>query len=146
MSETAVFMALIETASIRGVESRCHYLREHGPHELGWSYANILEVAPVLQRQLKKKGFFRVYLYVPESDGGVRYALKIISLKTFARPETFTDPVDDRWYLVHSRMTIRFIDEISPPMRLSEFLSIDKRKPDVRHLGLGFLFVVDPEV
>ncbi len=146
MSDIAAFMALIETASTRGVESRRRYLKEHGPHEMGWSYSNILEVVPALQRQLRKKGFFRVYLFIPELDRGIRYVLKVTSLKTSAKPEVFTDPVDNRRYVVHSRMTIRSIDEIFPPMRLSEFLSIDKRKPDIRHLALGFLFVVDPEV
>lgn len=146
MSEIAAYMALIETASTPGVESRRRYLKEHGPHEMGWSYANILEVAPVLQRQLKKKGFFRVYLYVPDQDQGIRFVMKITTFRTFHRREVFQDPVDARRYLVHSRMTINSIDELSPPMNLSDFHSIDKRKPDIRHLQLGFLFVVDPEV
>ena len=146
MSETAAFLALIETASAQGVESRTQYLKEHGPHEMGWNFANIQDVAPVLRRQLKKKGFFRIYLCFPENNHDVRYTLKITSMRTFSRPEVFTDPVDGRRYLVHSRMTIRSIDGIFPPMRLDEFLSTDRRKPDVRHLALGFLFVVDPEV
>jgi hypothetical protein len=146
MSETAAFVALIETASTVGVESRIRYLKEYGPHEMGWSYANIRDMAPILRRQLVKKGYFRVYLSIPELDFDIRYSLKITSVKTFPRPEVFTDPVDGRRYLVHSRMMIRSIDEIVPPRKLSGFLSIDRRKPDVRHLALGFLFVVDPEV
>jgi hypothetical protein len=146
MSETAAYMALIETASALGVESRRRYLKECGPHEMGWSYANILEVAPILQRQLKKKGFFRVYLYVPDLDQGVRFVMKVTTFRVFQSREVFQDPVDARRYLVHSRMTINSIDELYPPMNLSDFHSIDKRKPDIRHLQLGFLFVVDPEV
>ena len=146
MSETAVFMALLATASTGGVDSRRHYLREHGPHEMGWSYANILEVAPALLRQLDKKGYFRIYLYVTDTDHGVRYAMKITTLRTSQTPEVFTDPVDERRYVVHSKMTISTIEELVPPMDLSGFLSVDKRKPDIRHLTLGFLFVVDPEV
>jgi hypothetical protein len=146
MSETAAYMALVETASVRGVEGRLHHLKEHGPHEMGWSYANILEVAQTLHRQLRKKGFFRVYLYIPDADEGVRFAMKIIGLRIFEKPVVFKDPVDGRRYLVHSRMTIGSIDELVPPMKLVNFLSIDKRKPDIRHLTLGFLFVVDPEV
>jgi hypothetical protein len=146
MSEIAAYMALVETASVSGIDSRLHYLREHGPHEMGWSYANILQVAPVLERQLEKKGFFRVYLYLPDFKRGVRYAMEITALRTCKKPEIFVDPVDKRRYLVHSIMTIRSIEKLAHPMNLSDFLSIDKRKPDIRHLALGFLFVVDPEV
>lgn len=146
MSETAAYMALVETASVSGIDKRLNYLRERGPHEMGWSYANILQVAPVLQRQLERKGFFRVYLYLPDLDPGVRYAMEVTGLRTYSQPEVFVDPVDKRRYLVHSVMTIRSIEELVCPMDLRDFLSVDKRKPDIRHLTLGFLFVVDPEV
>jgi hypothetical protein len=145
MSKTAAYMALMETASISGIDARRHYLREHGSHELGWSYDNILQVAPVLKRQLEKKGYFRVYLYLPDLEE-VRYVMKITRLRTSNKREPFVDPVDKRRYLVHSIMTIQSIEELANPMDLSDFLSVDKRKPDVRHLTLGFLFVVDPEV
>jgi hypothetical protein len=146
MSETAAYMALVETASVSGIGRRLNYLREHGPHEMGWNYANILQVAPVLQRQLEKKGFFRVYLYLPDLEQGIRYAMKVTGLRTYKQPEVFVDPVDRRRYLVHSIMTIRSIEELVRPMDLGDFLSVDKRKPDIRHMTLGFLFVVDPEV
>ena len=146
MSETAAYMALVETASIGGIETRQRYLKEYGAHEMGWSYENILKVAPVLMRQLEKKGFFRIYLYLPELDRGVRYAMEISRLRTSAKREAFMDPVDNRRYLVHSVMTIRSIVKLATPMNLSDLMSIDKRKPDIRHLALGFLFVVDPEV
>lgn len=146
MSETAAYMALIETASPEGVWSRSEYLKKHGPHDMGWSYANILEVAPALTRQLKKKGFFRIYLYVANGESAVRYSMKIKDLITYREPHLFNDPVDGRSYLVHSRMRIESITELAQPRNLSEFMSVDKRKPDIRHLQLGFLFVVDPEV
>ncbi|MGD8352838.1 MAG: hypothetical protein PVJ01_01630 [Pseudomonadota bacterium] len=146
MSETAAYMALIETASSEGVWTRQQHLVKHGPHELGWSYANILEMADKLQRQLLHKGFFRVYLYVPDSPGAVRYSMKISRLSTYRKAQMFNDPVDNRRYLIHSRMRIESISELQQPMGLEEFVSVDKRKPDIRHLQLGFLFVVDPEV
>ena len=146
MSRTAAFIALVETASRQGVEARSRYLKEHGPHEMGWSYANVLEVAPLLQRQLKVKGFFRIYLYLPDPDRAVPFALRATALRTFADRQMFRDPADGRGYLVHSRMTIQSIDPIRPPRALGDFMSIDRRKPDARHLDLGFLFVVDPEV
>ncbi|UCG39637.1 MAG: hypothetical protein JSV00_05300 [bacterium] len=146
MSETAAYMALIETASVRGVQTRIRYLKEHGAHEMGWNYANILDVGPALLRQLQRKGFFRVYLCIPDENGSVRYAMKITALRTFNRPEIFRDPVDGRRYLVHSRMLIHSIEELDRPRKLTDFTSIDMRKPDIRHLQLGFLFVVDPEV
>jgi len=145
MSETAAFMALIETASKEGVESRLQHLAKHGPHELGWNYANILEVAHILQRQLPRKGFFRVYLYTVNGEGRVRYSMKVDQLRTYQKPEIFNDPVDGRQYLVHSRMRVRSITELARPLALGEFKSVDRRKPDLRHLQLGFLFVVDPE-
>jgi hypothetical protein len=43
-------------------------------------------------------------------------------------------------------MRVESITELARPRGLSEFKSVDKRKPDLRHLQLGFLFVVDPEV
>ena len=146
MSRTAAFIALVETASRPGVETRSRYLKEHGPHEMGWSYANILEAEPLLQRQLKVKGFFRVYLYLPEPEKAVPYSLKVTALRTYPKRQLFQDPVDGRMYLIHSRMTIQSIDQVNPPMALGDFMSIDTRKPDIRHLELGFLFVVDPEV
>lgn len=146
MSETAAYMALIETASPEGVLSRLQYLKKHGPHEMGWSYANILDVARTLDRQLKKKGFFRVYLYVSNGEKGVRYSMKVRDLVTYREPYIFNDPVDGRSYLVHSRMKVESITELAQPRDLSDFKSVDKRKPDIRHLQLGFLFVVDPEV
>jgi len=146
MSRTAAFIALVETASREGVESRRRYLKEHGPHEMGWSYANILEVEPLLQRQLKVKGFFRTYLYLPEPEKAVPFALKVTALRTYAKRQLFQDPVDGRMYLVHSRMTIQSIEQVHPPLVLGDFVSIDIRKPDTRYLELGFLFVVDPEV
>jgi len=145
MSETAAYMALIETASPEGVESRLQYLSKHGPHEMGWSYANILDVAHILERQLPRKGFFRVYLYIGNGERAVRYSMKVDQLKTYRKPEIFNDPVDGRHYLIHSRMRIKSITELARPMDLGEFKSVDGRKPDVRHLQLGFLFVVDPE-
>jgi hypothetical protein len=146
MSETAAYMALIETASPEGVQSRLQYLAKHGPHDMGWSYANVLDVAKALNRQLLRKGFFRVYLHVSNDESGVRYSMKIVDLTTYQKPELFNDPVDGRQYLVHSRMRIESITEIARPKDLSEFMSVDRRKPDIRHLQLGFLFVVDPEV
>ena len=146
MSETAAYMALIETASPEGVQSRLQYLTKHGPHDMGWNYANILDVARVLNRQLLRKGFFRIYLHVSNGESGVRYSMKIADLTTYQEPELFNDPVDGRRYLVHSRMRVESITEIERPKDLSEFRSVDRRKPDIRHLQLGFLFVVDPEV
>jgi len=146
MSETAAFLALIETASPEGVENRLQHLAKHGPHELGWSYANILEVERTLKRQLKNKGYFRVYLHVSNGGDNVRYSMKIVDLITFREPQLFNDPVDRRGYLVHSRMKIQSITRLPQPKKLTEFMSIDRRKPDLRHLQLGFLFVVDPEV
>ena len=146
MSETAAFMALLETASMEGVQGRQQYLSKHGPHELGWSYANILDVDHILKRQLQKKGFFRVYLYISNGESGVRFRMNISDLKTYREPENFYDPVDRRRYLVHSKMRVESITELPEPMELGRFLSVDKRKPDLRHLQLGFLFVVDPEV
>jgi hypothetical protein len=146
MSETAAYMALIETASPEGVLSRLQYLTKNGPHDMGWSYANILDVAHVLKRQLQKKGFFRVYLHLSNGESGVRYSMNIAHLTTYQKPELFNDPVDGRGYLVHSRMRVESITELARPRDLSEFKSVDRRKPDIRHLQLGFLFVVDPEV
>jgi hypothetical protein len=146
MSKTAAYMALIETASPEGVQNRRQYLAKHGPHDLGWSYANILEVDQALRRQVLKKGFFRVYLHVLNGDGAVRYSMNISDLTTYREPELFNDPVDGRSYLVHSRMRVESITELDRTRTLSEFMSVDKRKPDIRHLQLGFLFVVDPEV
>ena len=146
MSETAAYMALIETASPEGVFNRLQYLKKHGAHDMGWSYANILEVAQALERQLLKKGFFRVYLLVSNGENNVRYSMNIEDLTTYRKPEVFKDPVDSRSYLVHSRMRIGSITELTRPRDLGEFMSIDRRKPDIRHLQLGFLFVVDPEV
>ena len=146
MSETAAYIALIETASLEGVQGRKQYLEKHGPHYMGWSYANILEVAPKLSRQLVIKGFFRVYLHIPGSNGGVRYRMNVVDLVTYNEPEPFSDPVDNRRYQVHSKMKIRSIEELEHIRGIDEFKSIDRRKPDMRHLQLGFLFVVDPEV
>ncbi len=146
MSRTAAFIALVQTASRQGVETRIHYLKEHGPHEMGWSYSNILEAEPALQRQLKQKGFFRAYLYLPEPEKAVHYSIKVRALRTYQKRQLFQDPVDNQMYLVHSRMTIQSIDKVHPPLPLGDFVSIDTRKPDIRHLELGFLFVVDPEV
>lgn len=146
MSETAVYMALIETASPEGVQSRLQYLTKYGPHDMGWSYANILDVVQTLKRQLLGKGFFRVYLHVSNGESGVRYSMNITHLETCQEPELFNDPVDGRRYLVHSRMRIESITELTRPRALNEFMSVDRRKPDIRHLQLGFLFVVDPEV
>lgn len=146
MSETAAYLALIETASPEGVENRLQHLAKHGPHEMGWSYANILDVEKSLKRQLEKKGYFRVYLHVSNGEGSVRYSMKVVDLITFKEPQLFNDPVDGRRYLVHSRMKIQAITRLQQPRKLTEFMSIDRRKPDLRHLLLGFLFVVDPEV
>lgn len=146
MSETAAYMALVETASPEGVFSRQQYLKKHGAYDMGWSYANILDVAQALERQLQKKGFFRVYLLVSNGEQGVRYSMRIEDLKTYRDPEIFKDPVDGRSYMVHSRMRVGSINELTRPRDLDEFISVDRRKPDVRHLQLGFLFVVDPEV
>ena len=146
MSETAAYMALIETASPEGVQGRLQYLAKHGPHEMGWSYANIIVVSQALERQILRKGFFRVYLYIVNGENGVRYSMNIAHLTTYRKPELFNDPVDGRGYLVHSRMRVESITELARPRGLSEFKSVDKRKPDLRHLQLGFLFVVDPEV
>jgi hypothetical protein len=147
MSKMAVHLALIESASPAGIQTRRQHLHEHGPHELGWSYANILDVEQRLQRQVTKRGFFRLYLYTAGSDGGaVAHWLKITHLKTYRVPEIFNDPVDDRRYLVHSRMMIDSIGDLERAIALDSFRSADKRKPDPRHLELGFLFVVDPVV
>lgn len=145
MSEMAAFMALIETASAEGIRTRQRYLKEHGPHEIGWNYVNILDVERSLVRQLDRKGFFRIYLHTGNGYGEVRYCMKVTGLRTCRQPEVFSDPVDGRRYIVHSRMTIDSIDELDKVRTLSEFASVDSRKPDVRHLQLGFLFVVDPE-
>jgi hypothetical protein len=145
MSEMAAFMALIETASAEGIIARQRYLKEHGPHEIGWNYVNILEVERSLVRQLDRKGFFRIYLHTGNGYGEVLYCMKVTGLRTFRQPEVFSDPVDGRRYMVHSRMTIDSIDELDKVRKLSEFASVDSRKPDVRHLQIGFLFVVDPE-
>lgn len=139
-------MALIETASSEGVLSRQQYLKKYGPHDMGWSYANILEVDHVLKRQLLKKGFFRVYLYISNGADAVCFNMNISHLTTYQEAVVFVDPANGRRYLVHSRMKIQSIHELERPMELSEFKSVDKRKPDIRHLQLGFLFVVDPEV
>lgn len=139
-------MALIETASPEGVASRQQYLKKHGPHDMGWSYANILDVSAALKRQLDRKGFFRIYLHLPNGGGSVRYSMEVEDLRTYSDPEIFNDPVDGRGYLVHSRMKVRSITELGRPRDLGEFMSVDRRKPDLRHLQLGFLFVVDPEV
>ena len=147
MSETAAHIALVQTASAEGVEIRRRHLSEHGRHELGWSYANIQTVERRLRRQLAARGFFRVYLFIPEDDGGsVRYRMRITALRTYAAPRLFVDPVDRHRYLVHSRMTIDTVDEMPEPLPLEWFRSVDERHPDIRHLQLGFLFVVDPEI
>jgi hypothetical protein len=146
MSETAAYIALIETASLAGVQSRQQYLNDHGPHDMGWNYANIHEVSGKLERQLEIKGFFRVYLHIPDNDNGVRYSMNMIDLATYREAEPFTDPVDHRRYLVHSKMRVESISELERTRDFSEFKSVDRRKPDLRHLQLGFLFVVDPEV
>jgi len=146
MSRSAVFMALVGTASREGIDSRKRHLKEHGPSEMGWNYANILEVEEWLRRQLKVKGFFRIYLYLPEPDKAVCFALRISAFRTYQRPQVFLDPVDGGIYLIHSRVTIRSIEPVDPPKGLGDFTSIDRRRLDVRHLELGFLFVVDPEV
>ena len=146
MSETAAYMALIETASPEGVLSRVQYLTRHGPHDMGWNYANILDVAKALERQIQRKGFFRVYLHISNGQSGVQYSMSITHLITYQKPEIFNDPVDGREYLVHSRMRVESITELARSRDLSEFKSVDKRIPDIRHLQLGFLFVVDPEV
>ena len=146
MSETAVYIALMETASQEGVQSRQQYLNKYGSHDMGWNYANILEVAPKLSRQLLRRGFFRVYLYTPGTGGGVRYYMKMVDLVTYTEPEPFTDPVDNRRYQVHSIMKIQSISELKRTRDLGEFKSVDRRKPDLRHMQLGFLFIVDPEV
>lgn len=145
MSKTAIHLALIESASHAGILARRRYLSEHGPHELGWSYANILDVEKRLQRQITKRGFFHLYLYTPGSDGGsVAHWMRITRLKTYRSPEVFNDPVDGCRYLVHSRMMIYSIEVLEREMALDSFRSADRRKPDLRHLELGFLFVVDP--
>jgi hypothetical protein len=139
-------LALVETASAQGVEARRRVLREQGAFDLGWSYANILDAAPRLSRQLAERGYFRLYLYLPGPEGGegeVRCALRVAELAAFTRPESHTDPVDGRRYLVHSRMTVTAIEDIFPPRRLSSFASADGRHMDPRHLELGFLFVSD---
>ena len=146
MSEMAAFMALIETASAEGIITRRRYLKENGPHEMGWNYENILEVERSLVRQLGRKGFFRVYLHIVNGSGEVRFAMRVTALMTYRQPVVFTDPVDGKRYLVYSRMTIHSIDELESARTLSDFKSVDSRKLDVRHLQLGFLFVVDPEV
>lgn len=146
MSEIPAYLALIESASLKGVERRRRYLFEHGPHELGWSYANILEVGGKLLRQIAGRGFFRLFLYVPRDDNGsVLFRTKITALTTYRKPEIFNDPVERKRYLVHSRMMISAIEPLERPMPMDSFRSADRRKPDVRHLKLGFLFVVDPE-
>ena len=146
MSETPAHLALIETASPKGVENRRRYLFEHGPHELGWSYANILEVSERLLRQIRARGFFHLFLYIPGDNGGsVLFRAKITGLTAHQKPEVFKDPVDGQRYLVHSRMMVSAIEPMEKPMLLKAFRSADLRKPDPRHLELGFLFVVDPE-
>ena len=55
MSETAAYMALIETASPEGVQGRLQYLAKHGPHDMGWSYANILDVAQDMLLKNKRR-------------------------------------------------------------------------------------------
>lgn len=145
MSKNAAHLALIESASAEGIRARRYHLHEHGPHELGWSYSNILEVEKQLQRQIAKRDFYRVYLYVQNQEGGsVTHWLRVTHLKTYRTPELFNDPVDGRRYLVHSRMMIQSIEILPGKMTLGSFISADGRKPDSRHLELGFLFVVDP--
>jgi len=145
MSRIAAHLALIESASTEGIQARRRHLLEHGPHELGWSYANILEVEAKLQRQIDKRGYFRLYLYVKDRHGGsVLHWLRVTRLETSGSPELFNDPVDGRRYLVHSRMMIQAIETLEHEMNLLSFVSADGRKPDSRHLELGFLFVVDP--
>ena len=122
------------------------YLEKYGPHDMGWSYANILEVERQLSRQLARRGFFRVYIHIPGDGGGVRYRMNVVDLVTYPEPSVFRDPVNNRRYLVHSKMKVRSIEDLQRTLDLSDFKSIDKRKPDMRHLQLGFLFVVDPEV
>ncbi len=146
MSETPIHLALIESAAPMGVERRRRYLFEHGPHELGWSYTNILDVGDRLLRQIAVRGFFRLFLYVSNGDGGVvSFWIRITGLTTHREPELFNDPVDGNRYLIHSRMMIGAIEPLEKPMPLESFRSADRRKPDARHLELGFLFVVDPE-
>ncbi len=145
MSRTAAHLALIESASTDGIQARRRHLHEHGPHELGWSYANILEVEMKLQRQIAKRDFYRLYLYVQDRNGGsVAHWMRVSRLKTYRSAELFNDPVDGRRYLVHSRMMIQSIESLPQEMALNSFNSADDRKPDPRHLELGFLFVVDP--
>jgi hypothetical protein len=72
--------------------------------------------------------------------------MKVTALTTYRKAEVFTDPVDGKRYLVHSRMIIDSIDKLEKARTLGEFMSVDSRKLDVRHLQLGFLFIVDPEV
>lgn len=147
MSETPAYLALIESASLKGVENRRRYLFEHGPHELGWSYANILDVGDRLLRQIAVRGFFRLFLYIPRgSTASVFFRTLITGLKTYGKPEIFNDPVDEKRYLIHSKMMISAIEPLETPMPLDSFRSADARKPDARHLELGFLFVVDPEL
>lgn len=144
-------LALVESASPQGVEARKRLLREQGTFELGWSYENIVEAAPRLALALGERGFFRVYLYLPAAEGGapgegaVRFALRVTKLEVFPEAQKHTDPADGRRYLVHSKMTVSAIEEVSPPRRLSSFASADGRHMDPRHLALGFLFVADRE-
>lgn len=147
MSEIPSHIALIESASVEGVEARRRHLVENGPHELGWNYSNILDVGRRLKNQIRIRGFFRLYLYIPGSGNGkILYWMKVTDLATFRKPELFSDPVDGRKYLVHSKMLIESIEDTHGAMELSGFRSADHRRPDSRHLQLGFLFVVDPEV
>jgi len=147
MSETPAHLALVETASALGVEARKRFLVENGPREFGWSYRNVLKVRRRLKKQISSKGFFRLYLYIPDFDSDrVRYWMKVTNLKTYDAPQLFSDPADGHRYLVHSRMLIDTIGTMETHRELSTFRSADIRKPDPRHLELGFLFVVDPEV
>ena len=140
-------MALIESASALGVEARKRFLVENGPNEFGWSYDNVLKVSRRLKNQISKKGFFRLYLYTADFDAGkVRYWMRVTDLKTYETSQLFSDPADGYRYLVHSRMIIDSISTMETSRELSFFRSADRRKPDPRHLELGFLFVVDPEV
>jgi len=140
--------ALVESASPEGVEARRRALREQKSFELGWSYQNVLAAAPRLEREIAERGWFRIYLYLPGAEGeegDIRYALRVTRFSAFPEPERHTDPVDGKRYLVHSRMTVSAVEEVSPPRRLASFESADGRHMDPRHLDLGFLFVNDSE-
>jgi hypothetical protein len=146
MNETALHMALLETASAEGIRARARHLKEHGAHELGWSYKNILDAEKALNRQLDKRGYFHLYLFLPGfEDGKVTHRMRITALVTSARQVPFKDPVDGRNYLVHSHMTVDSVEGLREQYMLAELKSTDNRKPDIRHLQLGFLFIVDPE-